>query len=105
MSNKSWDELSPEAKVLGVLLGGPFVLLVTAFLTILDLSVSFWEAWVALQIWGWHVPQELPSWMNWWTLGWANVAVSTMIRHRQPSIQKQYLKNGWGTFSDALLAG
>ena len=110
MSNKSWDELSPEGKVLGVLLFGPLALAIIAAITILAVAVSFWEAWVALKVITWHTPglwAGLSDYglTNWWTLGWANVAVSTMIRHRQPSIKKQYLKDGWGIFGDMLIWG
>ena len=62
------------SKLVGFLIGIPIAL-------VIFLPGPFWEAWVALKIVSWHVPAlGLPAWLTWWTLGWLNVAVCTIIR-------------------------
>lgn len=48
---------------------------------LIGFPISFVEAWVAMNIWQWHVPVLLPEWVTVWTLGWANVAVSLILRN------------------------
>ena len=102
---KSFDELSDEGKALTVILGVPVVIIATVIVAGLSLTVSFWEAWVALHIWHWHVPQALPGWLNWWTLGWVNVTVCIMIRTFPLPIKEDYLQSVLGRLKANLIWG
>ena len=61
--------------ILAYLLAVPLALLIT-------LPVPFIEAFVALKVWHTWVPILLyQSIDNWWVVGWANMAISIMLRH------------------------
>jgi len=91
----------------------PMFMLSVAITVVLALGVKFWEAWVAIQVWNWFVPQELPTWaLNWWTLGWANVTVSLMLRQIRWRSQEEKDANGqehlqrlveWGYLAPAAI--
>lgn len=96
----AYDELPDGIKTFFAIMIGPLAAVLALAFALLGLGVAFVEAWVALQVWQWHVPYTLPSWMNWWTLGWANAIVSLMIRQTSAHfyMKDDVLKSQWSRF-------